>query len=319
VARPPARPRARAGSARTVRIGRRGPPPRRLAPGVRLPDDARPFFGLVSNGQGLRESHEIPRRKGARESRILCLGDSCTFGYLLPHDATWVERLERYLSARFPGDTIECINAGVPGWGLFQGWRFLETRARALAPDLVILNFGWNESVAWDGRSDLEHYAEIRASRPPAPLASSRLARLAFRAFAGAAPSAAPARRPRLLPHEFRELLERCLASARRLGTELLLLVGGARSNLERAQFGDYLSPLQVEQLEFGRRHPFVPDGGSSAIDGVAIVRELRLRLPFEAIFLDGVHATPGTNERIAEAIAARLAPWISARLAGKR
>ena len=35
----------------------------RLAPGIRLPDDAWPLPGLIANRQGLREDHEIPAEK----------------------------------------------------------------------------------------------------------------------------------------------------------------------------------------------------------------------------------------------------------------
>ena len=93
----------------------------RLVPGITLPADTRPFFGVISNSQGLRENHEIPRHKGPRELRILFLGDSVTFGYRLANDQSFVEIAEESLQARHPGIEVECINAGVPGYGLFQG------------------------------------------------------------------------------------------------------------------------------------------------------------------------------------------------------
>ena len=126
----------------------------RLAPNVTLPPDARPLFGIVSNAQGLRADHIIDPKPSDRV-RILFVGDSCTFGYRVAHDETFVATAQRRLRAASATVEVECINAGVPGYSLFQGWRFLETRAPLLEPDLVVLNFGWNSPATWDGIGDL--------------------------------------------------------------------------------------------------------------------------------------------------------------------
>jgi hypothetical protein len=114
----------------------------RLAPNVRLPDDEWPLFGVISNRQRPREDHEIPSEKDEHEVRILFLGDSTVFGYLLAHSDPYVEQSEIELRRRVPGLEIECINAGVPGYSLFQGWRLLVTEGARYQPDLVVLSFG---------------------------------------------------------------------------------------------------------------------------------------------------------------------------------
>jgi hypothetical protein len=148
----------------------------RLAPGIRLPDDAWPMFGLISNQQGVREDHEIPSAKNDDEIRILFLGDSCTFGYRLAFEDTYVQRTEALLREKFPGISIDCINAGVPGYTLFQGWRLLETRGLRFQPDLVVLSFGWNEIAdPWrretgpdSSRTSSERFSKRSIARPNA-------------------------------------------------------------------------------------------------------------------------------------------------------
>ena len=283
----------------------------RLAPGVRLPDDAWPLPGLISNRQGLREDHEIPARKGDGELRILFLGDSCTFGYGLPHDQTFVHQTELRLRQAFPSLSIECINGGVPGYTLFQGWRALETRGFALHPDAVVLTFGWNELAEWDGASDLAHYERLRAETPPRPLDASRLCGLIWRALARSGPPGASARRPRLVPHEFRAVLAAVGEAASRRGVDLLLLIWPSSENLRE----DYRTPLQLEQDRFAAQHPFGPDGAPGAVDGVAVLREAARSVPLSALYLDPIHATATAHRALADALAARLGAWLRARV----
>jgi hypothetical protein len=47
-----------------------------------------------------------------------------------------VNRTEVDLRERHSSTAIECIDAGVPGYSIFQGWRFLESRGFAFDPDL---------------------------------------------------------------------------------------------------------------------------------------------------------------------------------------
>jgi lysophospholipase L1-like esterase len=294
-----------------------------LAPSVRLAEDRRPFYGLIANAQGLREEREIPRTKARGERRLLFIGDSCTFGYLLRPDESYVEQVERRLAARFSDRRIECINAGVPGYTLFQGCRFLETRGAEFAPDLVVLNFGWNENVVWDGQSDEESHRRLRLRQPPSWLAGSALARRLWslrgrETAAGTADSAAAtaggAKRPRVTPDEFTALLERCRSAANGLDAELLVLVGGARFNL-RAEGGKrVINEYQSRQYRFGETLRLEPGGHPAVVDGVAVAMRLSATLPVDALFLDQTHPSARLNEAVAEALVGRIAPWLEAR-----
>jgi lysophospholipase L1-like esterase len=77
--------------------------------------------------------------------RILCVGDSVTFGFNVDQEGTYPRQLEALLRARHPGKRIEVINAGVPGWSWVQGLRFLEQYGLGLRPDLVIAAHGTND------------------------------------------------------------------------------------------------------------------------------------------------------------------------------
>jgi lysophospholipase L1-like esterase len=284
----------------------------RLAPHRTLPEDRRPFFGLISNGQGLREDHEIPLAKSANEVRVLFLGDSCTFGYGLAPEETFVEQAERSLAAKFPDRKIECINAGVPGWSLFQGWRLLESEGLALDPDLVVVAFGWNDNDEWDGSSDMEQYSAIHAREPPPALRWSRLARLAWESFS--AERMSTAKRPRLLPEEFTELLDRIDVAVREHRAALLLLVLPGRVNFEAGAAPGARLPLQLAQLQFGARRHLGEGGPPAFVDGVALAQELARSHDLAEMFLDRVHPTALTNATIASALVARIAPWLESR-----
>ena len=282
----------------------------RLAPDRRLPDEAWPLRGLISNGQGLREDHEIAKHKGADELRILFLGDSCTFGYGLLHGQTFVELTERMLREHPGVGAVDCINAGVPGYTLFQGYRLLETRGFDWRPDALVLSFGWNELAEWDGASDLDHYEELRASTPPGPLAGSRVCELAWRARHPRQRPDAVARRPRLVPHEFRSILERVAAAAERERVDLLLLVWPSSDNLRE----DWVTPLQREQYRFAAARRFGPGDLPAAVDGVAALREAAREAPLTELYLDPIHAGPRAQVELARALAERLGPWVLGR-----
>src|SRR5205823_1433580 len=73
---------------------------------------------LITNALGLRERDlSVAKRPGT--IRILCLGDSFTFG-MTPLDQSWPKILERRLQRRFPGRSLEVINAGVPRYSTYQ-------------------------------------------------------------------------------------------------------------------------------------------------------------------------------------------------------
>jgi lysophospholipase L1-like esterase len=281
-----------------------------LAPDSRLPDDAWPLFGRIANRQGVREDREIPARKAADEIRVLFLGDSTTFGYGVPLDETLVAQTERLLARQVPGRTIECVNAGVPGYTLFQGWRTLIELGFDFDPDLVVLSFGWNELAEWDGVGDLRHYRELMAATPPGPLRYSRLLDLAWRAMHPFERADVTGGRPRLFPYEFRFILEQIAEATEQRGVDLLLLVWPSSENIER----DYRTPLQEEQFRFGVHHGLGGGGQAAVLDGIAVMRTMAREYPRSALYIDPIHATELGYRGIAQALATKIATWIDSR-----
>jgi lysophospholipase L1-like esterase len=95
------------------------------------------------NDQGLRGPGVGEKQAG--EFRILSLGESTTFAAQMPYAQSYSAVLERKLAkGREPGST-RVMNAGVPGYSLFQGTMYLSARASALQPDMVLMYFGYND------------------------------------------------------------------------------------------------------------------------------------------------------------------------------
>ena len=96
------------------------------------------------NSLGLR-GDEVPQEK--TRTRIITLGNSCTFGWGVADGATYAEKLGEVL-----GENYEVINGGIPGYSTFQGRRFFEQELIRLEPDVITIMFGWNDQWASSGQ-----------------------------------------------------------------------------------------------------------------------------------------------------------------------
>jgi lysophospholipase L1-like esterase len=96
------------------------------------------------NDLGLRgDDFATSKPKGTR--RVLCLGDSRTFGYQVAQDECFPAQLERIWREKFPGSPIEVLNAGLPGYSSYQGLHYLELKGLRFDPDVVTVAFGFND------------------------------------------------------------------------------------------------------------------------------------------------------------------------------
>ncbi len=77
--------------------------------------------------------------------RIICLGDSCTYGSNVDWDQTYPARLQVVLNNGDDEPRIEVLNAGVSGYTSYQGFRYLQEDLIRYKPDLVTLYFGPND------------------------------------------------------------------------------------------------------------------------------------------------------------------------------
>lgn len=119
------------------------------------------FTVLSTNAQHLRSDRPL-QTKQAGAIRIVCLGDSVTFGYRVP--TVWPDQpndydrealpypmlLEKELRAANPNKDIEVITMAVPGYTSHQGLAWLRRDIDQLKPDLLTISFGWNDASLSD-------------------------------------------------------------------------------------------------------------------------------------------------------------------------
>ncbi len=136
----------------------------RLKPSLQLSakTDKR-WSGMIANSLGYR-NREFSLKKLSGTYRIVCIGDSTTFGFGVDWNDAWPCRLEELLNARSGGGRFEVINAGVPGYTSYQGLQYVKQVLPALQPNLVIVTFGNNDGWSWDDHTDRE-FARSRHER----------------------------------------------------------------------------------------------------------------------------------------------------------
>jgi lysophospholipase L1-like esterase len=75
----------------------------------------------------------------AADSRILALGDSFTFGWLLNEESAFVSILQGLADKEFGSGEFAFLNAGTPGFGTAHYLRFVEEFGPEIRPDLVLV------------------------------------------------------------------------------------------------------------------------------------------------------------------------------------
>jgi len=119
------------------------------------------FTVLSTNAEGVRTDYPT-RAKPPGTFRIICVGDSVTFGYRVP--TVWPERptdydanalpfpmlLEKELRTANANRQIEVFPLAVPGYSSQQGLAWLKRDIDELQPDFVITSFGWNDASMSD-------------------------------------------------------------------------------------------------------------------------------------------------------------------------
>jgi lysophospholipase L1-like esterase len=285
----------------------------RLTPEKRLPDDHPQIFGLISNRDGLREDHEIPRKKPEGEIRILFLGDSCTFGFGLDYRDTYVEKIENRLREAYPDVKIECINAGVSGYTLAQGWAYLEMDGIQYEPDLIFSAFGWNDAKHWSTRDDLDRQSdEIRAT-PPGWLANSAFCRNLWALRVRVSHLDQKDNVARVGPERFQSLMEKISALAHHHHARYLPLVWPLLSNIDHNDAE--MTPYQKRSHTFKSDPP--PEDGLSSINLITPMEQaISEGRTSRELFQDGVHTTARGNDDLADTVVATLTPWYESRVA---
>lgn len=105
-------------------------------------------------------SHEIARAKPADEYRLILLGDSAVWGYLLPPDQTLAACLNRLNLTAPDGRRVRAYNLGYPTLSVLKDLLILR-HALPYAPDGVL----WSTSLASLYPSDQLGFAIVRGQR----------------------------------------------------------------------------------------------------------------------------------------------------------
>lgn len=133
---------------------------------------------VTTNAQGLRYERGV-ERKAPGAFRIVCVGDSVTFGYRVPRvylrrpreNPEWLPYpmlLERWLRAANPGRPIEVVPLATPGYSSHQGLAWLRRDVGRLTPDVVTVCFGWNDidlRATSDAQSMKTNWVSVTARR----------------------------------------------------------------------------------------------------------------------------------------------------------
>lgn len=107
------------------------------------------------NSHGYR-GPEFKTEKPEGVTRIVCLGESNTFGLGVPDDAVWPRQLENMLNKIDPQKRRwEVLNLAVTNYSTFQGVRQAREELPRLHPDIVMSCFSWaDHQPAANGVSD---------------------------------------------------------------------------------------------------------------------------------------------------------------------
>jgi len=104
------------------------------------------------NNHGLR-GPDFAADKSPMTRRIVCLGNSCTFGWRVGEEQVYSRQLENILNRNGTESSFEVINAGVTGYSSLQGLRFLRRDVLNWEPEILVISYGWNDH--WAGAQDI--------------------------------------------------------------------------------------------------------------------------------------------------------------------
>lgn len=121
--------------------------------GVSLVRNSDNFGWVHVNAAGFRGA-DFSAAKPEGVIRIVAMGGSTTFDSQVSSDAkTWPTRLEYWIGQLAPGAKVQVLNAGVPGFHLYEDMYRLDADVAPLHPDIIIELQGHNDLFAILGRA----------------------------------------------------------------------------------------------------------------------------------------------------------------------
>jgi lysophospholipase L1-like esterase len=285
----------------------------RLQPSLRVDETVNPrIFDLRTNVHGLRGA-ELEVAKPPGVFRVMCLGDSCTFGSGAGEAGTFPAKLEGKIESMRRGLDAEVLNTGVPGFTSYQGRRYLEEYGWAFEPDVVVVTFGYNDCSGARGGGKRTFSEELVLSdkefgdsrRPPSPWACVRMAQRLRSTETVAIDLDDPRQKQRVSVEEFRDNLRSIVADCRARDVVPVLVVWPLRSQSgpdvpSDDAFKDELVPLyQAAAREL------------AAAEGVLLLDLVPLVQSRTSNFVDKVHMNEEGYTYVAQQLVLALLPHL--------
>ena len=103
-------------------------------------------YSIVTNSEGYR-TWEVSPNKNPGTYRIICLGDSTTFGWGVNSSNNYPSQLNKKILYKFKDKNIEVLNFGVPGYSSRQGLVLIRDFViPRYSPDLIIVGYSINDA-----------------------------------------------------------------------------------------------------------------------------------------------------------------------------
>jgi lysophospholipase L1-like esterase len=115
-------------------------------------------YGVTIDALGLRGTDAPALEPAPGRTRVLCLGDSVTFGFHVEDDQTYPARLQARL-----GPAVEVLNAGCGHLTIADERRWFAEKLAALRPKVVVLQFCGNDVDPSEQDDRPGQYAQVLA------------------------------------------------------------------------------------------------------------------------------------------------------------
>ncbi|MEJ2744992.1 MAG: SGNH/GDSL hydrolase family protein, partial [bacterium] len=184
------------------------------------------------NSDGFRDG-EYRRAKGGNVFRILCLGDSSTFGINMALAKIYHKRLESKLNQELGSQDLrfEVINAGVAGYSSLQGLSLYKHKGCLYNPDVVTFYFGINDPVRRFYLSDKEimqnntpSFVKTLTNKVLLQSASYRVLRKAILSLVGSSVAKWRGNKARVSREDYKNNILEIDGLCRRNGSRLILI-----------------------------------------------------------------------------------------------
>lgn len=143
--------------------------------------DERGCAKVEINSLGLRDRADLTWEKPAGQRRVVCIGDSFTFGWGVAEPLTWVRLVEGTLNKQAGTDDVRLVNCGAVGTlYVDEYWWGLRDRFVRLAPDHVIVTLCLNDIALMPNTVALETPWPPMARQQPLALLSALAAVVNF-------------------------------------------------------------------------------------------------------------------------------------------